>query len=137
MASKGKNIFTKLLLLFTIVPIAELLLLFKITQYTNVIITITIIITTGIVGAYLAKKEGRGILSRIKLDISEGRLPAEELINGLCVLIGAAMLLTPGIITDLTGFTLLIPVTRNLYKSYLKGMFARMIDNGNMRIYIR
>lgn len=134
MPSKGKNIFGRLVLLFTLVPIIELYILFQIAKYTSWLTTIVLVITTGIAGAYLAKKEGRGILRRINSDLREGRLPGEELVNGLCVLVGGALLLTPGILTDIAGFTLIIPLTRNIFKGYLKNMFRKMIESGNVNV---
>ncbi|MFZ5988242.1 MAG: FxsA family protein [Bacillota bacterium] len=134
MVLKGRNIFGRLVLLFTLVPILELYILFQVARYTNWLVTISLVIATGFAGAYLAKREGRSILGRISRDLSEGKLPGEELINGLCVLIGGALLLTPGILTDITGFTLIIPVTRNLYKNYINSLFRRMIENGRVNV---
>lgn len=132
-----RNLFMKLVLLFTTVPLVELYLLFQIAQLTSWLWTFMLVIATGMAGAYLAKSEGKGILGRIQMELSQGRIPGEELVNGLCVLVGGVLLLTPGIITDILGFTLIIPDTRNLYKKYLKRKFADMIRRGNVNIYFR
>ncbi|MBS4535671.1 FxsA family protein [Clostridium sp. D2Q-14] len=125
----------KLILLFTLVPIVELFILFKIAEVTSGLATILLVLLTGIAGAYLAKSEGRIIINRIKNELSQGRMPGNELINGLCVLIGGALLLTPGIITDIVGFSLVIPMTRIMFKRYIKGKFEGMIREGQIHFY--
>ncbi|MGO1652510.1 FxsA family protein [Senegalia sp. (in: firmicutes)] len=127
----------KLILLFTIIPIVELFLLFKIAEITSGFTTILLVILTGILGAYLAKSEGRLILMRIKTDLNRGQMPANELINGLCVLVGGALLLTPGIITDIIGFSLVIPLTRMAFKRYIKAKFSEKIRSGQVNFYYR
>lgn len=134
---KKGNMFTKLLLLFTIVPVVEVFLLFKISGLTNWLVTMLIVISTGVIGAYLAKSEGKGIIDKIKNELSYGSLPKDELIGGLCVLIGGVLLVTPGVLTDLFGFSLIIPLTRNIYVKLIKSKFKNIIDNGNSNfVYI-
>ncbi|WP_243115087.1 FxsA family protein [Natranaerovirga pectinivora] len=125
---KKQNIFTKLVLLFTVMPLVELYVLIEIASKTSWGYTILLVITTGIIGAYMAKSEGKQIISRIQNELSTGHLPGEELINGLCVLIGGALLLTPGILTDIIGFTLIIPVTRIIYKRWIREKFSNKIQ---------
>lgn len=128
---------TKLILLFTIVPIVELSLLFKLNGYIGFVYTLGIVIFTGVLGAYLAKSQGREILFRLKYEMGQGRLPGEQLINGLCVLVGGAMLLTPGILTDMLGFILVIPITREVVKVYIKAKLQKMVNEGNANFYFR
>ncbi|MDQ2084823.1 FxsA family protein [Herbivorax sp. ANBcel31] len=132
--SKGRNLLTKLILLFTVIPVLELYVLIKITSMTSILSTIGIIVFSGIIGAYLAKSEGRIVIRRIKLDINSGRLPGDELINGLCVLIGGALLLTPGVITDILGFSLIIPGTRGLYRKIIKTKLYNLIQAGDVKV---
>ncbi len=127
----------RLILLFTVVPLVELAILFKLNQYVGLGYTLGIVIFTGILGAYLAKSQGNQILFRIKMDMGEGRMPGDELINGLCVLIGGAMLLTPGILTDTAGFILVIPATRHVVKIYIRNKLKKMIDEGKVNFYFR
>jgi UPF0716 protein FxsA len=127
----------KLILLFTITPIVELYILIELSQVTSVLTTIGLVLVTGIAGAYLAKSEGKIILTRIKLELSEGRMPGNELLNGLCVLIGGALLLTPGLITDILGFTLVLPGTREIYKAIIKKKLRNMLDRGNIDIHYK
>lgn len=125
----------KLILLFTLTPAVELYILFQIAKVTSLGTTILLVILTGIAGAYLAKSEGRLIINKIKMEINQGRMPGNELINGLCVLIGGALLLTPGIITDVIGFSLVIPITRSVFKAYIKKKFESMIREGQVHFY--
>lgn len=127
----------KLILFFTITPIVELFILFQIAEVTSAWTTIALVLVTGIAGAYLAKSEGRIIITKIKSELNEGRVPGNQLINGLCVLIGGAFLLTPGILTDIAGFTLVLPGTREIYKAFIKRKFSKMIREGNINIYFR
>jgi UPF0716 protein FxsA len=119
--------FGKLLLIFTIIPFVELSILLELAARTSALTTLALIILTGIVGAYFAKDQGRRVLTAIQAELNTGRMPGNELLHGLCVLIGGILLLTPGILTDLFGFTLLFPSTRTLYidamKKYMKGHF--------------
>lgn len=112
--------FKKLLLAFTAIPFIELFLLFKIAEITSAFTTLAIIILTGILGAYLAKTQGILVFNQIKLDINSGILPKDALINGLCVLIGGILLLTPGVLTDIVGFSLIIPLSRLIYAKHIK-----------------
>ncbi|QZY56036.1 FxsA family protein [Crassaminicella profunda] len=127
----------KLILLFTLVPLTELALLMKLSGYIGVTYTIGIVLFTGVLGAYLAKSQGREIIFRIKYEMQQGHLPGEQLMNGLCVLVGGAMLLTPGVLTDLFGFILVIPMTREFVKIYVKRKLRKMIDEGNVNFYFR
>ncbi|MEJ8554065.1 FxsA family protein [Tepidibacter sp. Z1-5] len=127
----------RLILLFTIVPFVELAILFKLNDYIGFFSTIGIVIFTGVLGAYLAKSQGKEILFRIRHEMQDGRLPGDQLINGLCVLVGGAMLLTPGILTDMVGFILVIPVTREFVKGFVKDKLQRMVDEGKVNLYFR
>ena len=125
----------KLIVLFTAIPIIELMLLLRINQYIGFGYTILLVFMTGVIGAFLAKQQGRGIFHRIKYDMKKGQMPGDELVNGLCVLIGGALLLTPGIITDLVGFSLVIPVTRQQLKQGIKRKMRQMIREGTVHVH--
>ena len=121
-----------LILLFTVVPITELTLLIKIGQYIGVGYTLGIVVLTGIAGAYLAKLQGLITLRRIQQDINNGRMPADKLFDGVLILCSGILLLTPGLITDLIGFMGLLPLTRNLFKRWLKQKIKAMIAHGRV-----
>ncbi|MEE9193715.1 MAG: FxsA family protein [Thermodesulfobacteriota bacterium] len=120
--------FIRLLAVFIVIPLIELIILVKVGSYIGLWPTILIVVLTGIVGASLARYQGFIIINKIRSDVSSGRVPARELIDGLLVLIGGIVLLTPGFITDICGFFLLIPFTRNLIKGFVRSQFERMVN---------
>ena len=97
----------RLLLLFIVVPVVELVLLIEIGQRIGTLTTIGLIMMTGIVGASLARQQGISTLGRLRKDLDEGRLPAEAIIDGVLILVAAAVLITPGVLTDAFGLPLL------------------------------
>jgi UPF0716 protein FxsA len=122
--------FLRLLLLFIATPIIEMALLIELGKRIGTLETIGIIVLTGLAGASLAKSQGLQVLRNIKESIQDGELPHNHLIEGLLILIGGALLITPGILTDAAGFVLVIPWTRRLVREkvrkYLSGKIAHM-----------
>jgi UPF0716 protein FxsA len=124
--------FFRLFLLFTIVPVIELGLLIKIGSIIGAFNTIAIVILTAVVGAYMVKLEGLGVMTRIQMNLNEGVFPAEELINGMMILLAGALLLTPGFFTDVLGFLLVFPASRSILKKYIK----RYLEGRISTVYI-
>lgn len=120
--------FIRLLAVFIVIPLIELVILIKVGSYIGLWPTILIVVLTGIVGASLARYQGFIIINKIRSDVASGRVPAKELIDGLLVLIGGIVLLTPGFLTDICGFVLLIPLTRNLIKGFVRSHFEKMAN---------
>ncbi len=127
--------FFKLLLLFTLGPLLEIYLLIEVGRIIGTMETILLIVFTGVVGAAMARSQGTIILRRLKRNLSEGEMPGEEILNGLCVLLGGALLVTPGLVSDLVGFMLIIPYFRQPVKIYIKNKLKRMLQEGNVRIW--
>ena len=123
--------FTKLLILFVIVPVTELYILIEVGKKIGSLTTIGVIILTGIIGAYLVKSQGFMILRKIQNDVNEGIMPGDSLIQGAIILAGGILLLTPGFVTDILGFILLMPVSRNILKKYLLKWLKGKIKEGN------
>ncbi|MFC1728817.1 FxsA family protein [candidate division KSB1 bacterium] len=114
----------RLLLLFIVVPLIELIILIDIGRLLGTGPAILIIVATGILGAYLARREGFKTLMAIREKLHAGQIPADELIDGLIILIAGALLITPGVLTDLSGFLLLFYPTRNRFRTWLKKRFS-------------
>jgi UPF0716 protein FxsA len=127
--------FFRLFLLFTLIPVIELALLIKVGSIIGTFNTIAIVILTAIVGAYMVRLEGLGVLYRIQNNMQEGVFPAEELINGAMILIAGALLLTPGFFTDAIGFLLVIPLSRNFIKKIVRKYIEKKISSGQFRIH--
>ena len=121
-----------LILLFTIIPAVELALLIKVGTHIGVGNTLLIVILTGVLGAYLARLQGFLTLNRIQANLNRGIMPTSEMIDGMMILIGGIVLLTPGLITDAMGFFLLIPVTRALIKGWLQKKIQEMLSRGQI-----
>ena len=118
----------KLVLIFIATPIVELAVLVYIGTLLGVLYTILIVVITGFIGAFLAKNQGLTTLSRIRSSTESGVLPTAELLQGALILIGGLLLLTPGLITDLVGFGMLIPQARNIVAKGLSGFIQRNVQ---------
>lgn len=111
-----------LALIFLIVPILEIAVLIQVGEVIGLGPTILLLIAMSIAGAILAKREGTAVWTRFRTALAKGEVPSKELVDGVLVLFGAALLLTPGFLTDFLGLALLIPVTRvALRRSVMKG----------------
>ena len=110
----------RLLLLLTVVPLVELALLLWLADATDLWFTFALVIATGALGAALARHEGLRCWRRVHDEMAAGRLPGDPLLDGLMILIAGALLVTPGILTDLLGFALLTPPLRRLVKNRIK-----------------
>ncbi|MBT4485360.1 MAG: FxsA family protein [Candidatus Latescibacteria bacterium] len=122
----------KLLLLFIMVPLVELFLLIEIGSQIGTISTLTIIVLTGILGAFLARRQGIGVLIQIRTEIANGRLPATQLADGIIILLAGAVLITPGVLTDALGFLCLIPASRKIIKKMLWRWLESAIHDGRI-----
>ena len=123
-----------LFFLFTLVPLVELYLLIRLGTYIGAVDTIAIVIGTGVAGGLLAKSQGLAVLDRMRSELNQGRLPAESLFDGLLIVIAGAMLITPGLLTDGLGLLLLIPWSRQAFKSWLKRKIQEKISEGEIHI---
>ncbi|MET3506011.1 FxsA family protein [Halalkalibacter oceani] len=126
--------FRFLLLLIIVVPALEIAVLLLSGRTIGVWPTILLIIATGILGAWLAKREGLQTIRLAQMQAQQGQLPSGVMLDGICILIGGIALLAPGFITDAIGFFLLIPQTRTVAKALLLKIFHRLIKNGNFII---
>ncbi|MEI5905486.1 FxsA family protein [Bacillus spongiae] len=124
-----------LMLFLIIVPALEIGLLIYSGQALGAPTTILLIIATGVIGAYLAKKQGIQTVKNAQNQLQYGQAPGDAIVDGLCILVGGVVLLTPGFITDAIGFFLLIPVTRKLIKPFILKLFKRWINNRNVIIH--
>lgn len=115
-------------LIFVVTPLVELAILIYLGTLIGALNTVLIVVITGLLGAFLARRQGLATLSRIRNSTEQGILPSGELFQAVFILLGGLMLLTPGLITDLAGFALLIPQTRNVVTRWLRNFIQRKID---------
>lgn len=119
-----------LILLFVMVPTAELALLIYSGNTIGLLPTLMIILITGIGGAYLARKQGLKAWSEIRLRMSTMETPGDALIDGVCIFIGGLFLLMPGFLTDIFGFLLLFSGPRNIIRPFIhKWIYKKMKNN--------
>ena len=123
-----------LALLIIVIPAIDIGVLLLSGKTIGLFPTIAFIIFTGVVGAYLAKREGLQTVKRVQEQLSYGQIPGESLLDGICILIGGTLLLTPGFITDLFGFLLLFPPSRKPFKFLMINALRKRIEKGNIKI---
>jgi UPF0716 protein FxsA len=116
--------FRRLILPFIVVPIAELALLIQLGRWIGLWPTLGLIALTGTVGATLAAREGLRALHAVQADLAEGRIPGRPILDGLSIFVGGALLLTPGLMTDLLGFALLARPSRRWLQDRLVNRFG-------------
>jgi len=111
--------FFKLFLLFLIVPVIEIYLLIKVGSLIGGLATVATLLLVSLLGAYLVRSQGFRIIASIREELSRGRLPAAQMLDGALVFVGGVLLMTPGFFTDFLGIFFLIPATRRLIKMWL------------------
>ncbi|MBT3350396.1 MAG: FxsA family protein [Nitrospinaceae bacterium] len=125
----------KLFLLFTAVPLLELMILIELGSALGLSTTVGIVLLTGAIGAWAARTQGFYVLKKIQEETSAGRLPADQLVDGAMVLVGGVFLITPGLLTDCTGFALMVPAVRGILRGILMRKFEAKMKDGSLRIH--
>ena len=115
----------RLFLLFTLVPLAELFLLIEIGRHVGPVPTLALVLATGALGAWLARSQGLAVLQKVRQEFGSGRLPTAALLDGVLVLMAGAVLLTPGLLTDLAGFAILMPAGRQVVRRRILDWWKR------------
>ena len=115
--------FGRLLFLFIVVPLVDLFLLLWISKLTGLLTTIGLVVITGVIGASLARKQGSFVKQQIKDRLAQRQNPTDLLSDGAMIMFAAGLLLTPGLLTDLLGFSLLLPAGRAFYKRIVADKF--------------
>lgn len=123
--------FPILALLFFIVPLIEIYLLIQVGQVIGALPTILLVIATSVFGAYLLRQQGLSTLARFQNNLRQGQLPANELKEGVFILLGGLLLMTPGFFTDFLGLICLLPPTRKL----LLKLFSKRLTANSKVVY--
>ena len=108
-----------LVLLFLVVPIVELYIIVQVASGIGVMETIGLLILVSVVGAWLVRAQGLGVLGRVQAQLAQGQVPGKEMVDGLLILFAGALMLTPGFMTDALGLLLLVPPTRAIVRTVL------------------
>ena len=123
-----------LALLFILVPILELIILIRIGQLMGLWPTVALVLATGLVGATLARMEGLRVLLQLQRELAAGRIPTQAMLDGISVMIGGVLLLTPGILTDLAGLSLLFPPTRRGIQWWVRRRLEKGMAEGRVHV---
>ncbi len=128
------SILSRLALLFVAIPLLELFLLIRLGGAIGLMPTLALCVLTGVAGAWLARREGLRALFSFQERLTRGGVPGRALMDGLCILLGGALLLTPGLLTDVVGFSLLLPPSRRWIQDRMKRRIERQLANGTIRV---
>ena len=126
--------FIRLLILVTFLPVLEIYVLIESGRLIGVWPTVLLVVFTGIAGSWLMRQQGLALLVQLQKELASGQVPAGVLLDGALILAGGMLLLTPGFCTDLTGASMLIPGTRNLWRKWLQSWLTRQIATGHLSI---
>ncbi|HVZ30830.1 MAG TPA: FxsA family protein [Polyangiaceae bacterium] len=124
-----------LFLAFTLVPLIELSLLIRIGRVIGAGNTLLFVIAMGVLGAVLAKRQGRRVLREWREAMAAGRVPEEGVLGGVLVIVGGLLLIAPGVLTDVAGLFCLVPATRRLIARALSHYLARRAAPGQVHNY--
>ncbi|MDH5589923.1 MAG: FxsA family protein [Gemmatimonadota bacterium] len=130
------NVFGRLLIFFVVVPVVELLLLIRMGQVVGLWPTLLLVLGTGAAGAALARREGTRTFLAFQREMAEGRVPGRPIMDGISILVGGAFLLTPGVLTDLVGLSLLLPVTRRAIQRAVIGRIEAGLRSGSIHMVV-
>lgn len=125
----------RLFLLFTVVPLVELYLLIAVGRVLGPVATIALVLLTGAVGAWFARLEGAKVIRRWQDAMARQQLPKDGVIDGFLIFIGGLMLITPGILTDIAGLSMVMPPTRRVIAGAVRVWFERQIASGRVQVY--
>ena len=117
-----------LLLLLIAVPIAELWVIVQVADSIGVIWTLVLLFAVSIAGAWLLKQQGVSTWKRLRETTARGGIPTKEVTDGALILLGGALLLTPGFLTDIVGIVLLLPPSRAAVKGVFRRFMARRAE---------
>ncbi len=120
-----------LFLMFVIVPLIEIALLIRVGQWIGFWETIIVVVATAFIGTWLLRAQGFSVFNKFMRSVSDGKVPMEPIMEGMLLLIAGAFLLTPGLLTDATGFVLLVPPLRSAIAGWC---LKRLWKAGNISV---
>ena len=131
--SKRPEIMRTALIIFITVPLIEMVVLIQVGGLIGAIPTVALVVLTATIGIWLLKLEGLATLARVQEKLDQGQIPGTELLEGIMLLVGGALLLTPGFITDVMGFTCLLPGLRRPLARWIirRGVLRSMNFSGS------
>lgn len=129
--------FRLLVIVLIVVPALEIWGLFAVGKLIGGWQTFALIVLTGLLGAALARREGRRVLEFARYQMSVGQPPGDSILDAICVFGGGLLLLMPGFLTDAFGLVLLLPVTRPFFKAWILAWIRKKLDSGQFHFIWR
>jgi UPF0716 protein FxsA len=130
MAKKKRFPWWLLLVAFVLVPLVEIYVIIQVGQAIGPWWTILLLIADSVLGSWLVKREGARAWKALREALDQGRMPATELADGMLILIGGLLMLTPGFVLDLVGMLCILPLTRPIGRKALAGFVSRRLTGG-------
>lgn len=127
--------FFRLLFLLTFIPFIEIYFLLRLSSNIGFGNTVLVVLATGVLGAWLLRKQGHSILMELQQSSMQNQLPSDTIAKGFFTFVGGVLLLTPGILTDAIGLSLIFPLTQIFWKNYFLGQFKKGMASGNVHFY--
>ena len=118
----------KLVIAFIVVPVIEIFLITQVASQIQWPLTLVLVIGVSMIGAFLVKREGLGVIDRVRNGFGAGKLPTDELADGAMIFFASALMLTPGFLTDFLGLALLIPPIRALMRPGVISFFKKRVE---------
>jgi UPF0716 protein FxsA len=129
--------FKIIVLLMVVIPALEIWGLLTIGSWIGGWQTFSLILLTGFVGAFLAKRESKKVWEFARNQMSSGQIPGGAILDGLCIFAGGLLLLTPGFFTDTIGFLLVLPFTRPVFKAWMLVFIQKKMRDGSIQFFRR
>lgn len=113
---------------FIVVPVVEIYLITQVASQLDWPLTVALVIGVSAIGAWLVKREGLGVINRVRDGFAQGRLPTNELADGAMIFFASALMLTPGFLTDFVGLSLLISPIRAILRPVVVSFFKKRVE---------
>jgi UPF0716 protein FxsA len=125
-----------LVLIFVVLPLADLFLLLEVGSVLGFPATVALTVVTGVLGAWLVRREGRRVWLAWRRALGSMTPPEHGLVEGALVLLGGALLLTPGVLTDVVGIVFILPWSRRWIASHVRKAIDRRLSSGTLRVAV-
>jgi UPF0716 protein FxsA len=125
-----------LFFLLIALPVAEIALLIAIGRHIGLAATVALLLLTGLLGAFLARRQGLEVVRKVQSEMAAGRAPAGQLVDGALILLAGALLIIPGVITDALGFFCLLPAGRSILKGWVRRRFEAGLRKGRIAVSV-
>jgi len=125
-----------LFFLLIALPVAEIALLIAIGREIGLAATVVLLLLTGLLGAFLSRRQGLAVVRKVQSEMAAGRAPAGQLVDGALILLAGVLLIIPGVLTDALGFFCLLPAGRTLIKAWVRRRFETGLRSGRIAVSV-